>query len=237
MAVQNIRALVPVTLDLSSSNLNKWRGQFLTTLGKYSLTAHVLSDDSQPDSPNLCRMDCIVREWLYGTISHDLCEIVMESGVTARAVWTALEGRFIDNKETLSLHLDAEFRAFVQGDINISDYYHRLKSMADALDDLSEPVLDRILVLAILHGLNEKFAYMAALLKRQHPFPTFLEVRSDLLLDELEMASRPSPLSTVLVATASSGAKDSALPSGGQGATTTSRSSASSSGGSSSANC
>lgn len=217
VAVQNIRALVLVVLDLGSPNYNKWCGRFLITLGKYSLTSHVLSNIVRRDSADWSRMDCVVLEWLYGTITPDLCEIVMENGVTAHAVWRALEGQFIVNRETRALHLDAEFRAFVQGDLTISDYCRRLKSMADALGDLGEPVLDRTLVLAVLRGLNEKFAYMSALLKRQRPFPTFLEVRSDLLLEELEMASRPSQqTTTVLLATAPSGAKGGAQPASGQ---------------------
>lgn len=216
VAVQNIRTLVPVVLDLGSPNYNKWRGRFLITLGKYSLTAHVLSDATRRDSADWCRMDCVVLEWLYGTITPELCEIVMEHGATARAVWQALEGQFIGNRETRALHLDAQFRAFVQGDLSVSDYCRRLKSMADALGALGEPVPDRTLVLAVLRGLNEKFSYMAALLKRQRPFPTFLEVRSDLLLEELEMSSRPHQSSTALLVTTSSGAKGSAQSSGGR---------------------
>jgi hypothetical protein len=48
------------------------------------------------------------------------------------------------------LILDAEFRNFVQGDLSVSDYYHKLKSMADSLGDLGEPVPDRTLVLLVL---------------------------------------------------------------------------------------
>ncbi|XP_062192504.1 uncharacterized protein LOC133896000 [Phragmites australis] len=219
VVVQNIRTLVPVVLDLGSPNYNKWCCRFLITLGKYSLTAHVLSDVTRHDSANWCCMDCIVLEWLYGTITPELCEIIMDHDVTVRDVWQALEGQFIGNRETRALHLDAEFRTFVQGDLTISDYCRRLKSMADALGTLgtlSEPVPDRTLILAVLRSLNKKFGYMAALLKRQRPFLTFLEVRSDLLLEELEMTSRPTHLSTALLVNTSFSAKGGAQSSKGQ---------------------
>jgi hypothetical protein len=60
--------------------------------------------------------------------------------------------------------LDAELRTFVQGKFSISDYCHCLKAMTDALGDLGEAVLDRTLVLAVLRGLNGRFAHMVSLL-------------------------------------------------------------------------
>jgi hypothetical protein len=99
------------------------------------------------------------------------------------------------------LILDAEFRTFVQDDLSISDYCRCLKGMADALGDLSEAVLDRTLVLTALRGLNGWFSHMASLLKRQCPFPTFVEVRNDLQLEEIEMATKPGSSASTLVAT------------------------------------
>jgi hypothetical protein len=97
--------------------------------------------------------------------------------------------------------LDAELRTFVQGKFSISDYCHCLKAMTDALGDLGEAVLDRTLVLAVLRGLNGRFAHMVSLLKRQRPFPTFMKVRNDMQLEEIEMAVWPGSSASVLVAT------------------------------------
>jgi hypothetical protein len=125
----------------------------------------------------------------------------MTPGASARHVWLAIEDQFVGNKETRALILDAEFRNFVQGDLSVSDYCRKLKSMADFLGDLGEHVPDRTLVLSVLRGLNEKFVYMGAILKRQKPFPSFTEVKNDLLVEEISMA-RPSAPSQALVATA-----------------------------------
>ena len=40
----------------------------------------------------------------------------------------------------------------------------KMKRMADALGTLGEPVLDRTLVLNVLHGFNEKYSHKAALM-------------------------------------------------------------------------
>ena len=76
----------------------------------------------------------------------------MAPRTTAWLVWLGLEQQFVGNRETQALILDAEFRSFVHGDLNITDYCRKLKSMADALGDLDEPVADRTLVLAVLRG-------------------------------------------------------------------------------------
>ena len=50
-AVINVRTLIPVMLDQDANNYTKWRGLFLTVLGKYALTRHVLEDASFSTCP------------------------------------------------------------------------------------------------------------------------------------------------------------------------------------------
>jgi hypothetical protein len=54
-------------------------------------------------------------------------------------------------------------------------------------------------VLATLCGLNEKFANMAAIIKRTMLFPNFGTVHNSLYLEEIEMQSKGRPSSTSLV--------------------------------------
>jgi len=95
--------------------------------------------------------------------------------------------------------LDAEFRTLCQGALSIDDYCRKMKSMADALADLGEPIQDRTLVLNVLRGLNERFQFMSQLVTRQRPFPSFADVRADLRLAELNMGT-PSASPSALVA-------------------------------------
>jgi len=96
VAVQNIRSLVPVVLDVTTGNYTRWREQFLLILGKFSLQDHVL-DDPPATYPDWARMDCVVRSWIYGTISNDLVETVMMPDASAHTVWAAVESQFLDN--------------------------------------------------------------------------------------------------------------------------------------------
>jgi hypothetical protein len=89
----------------------------------------------------------------------------------------------------------------MQGGLSVSEYCRKLKSMVDSLGDLGEPIFDRTLVLSILCGQNEKFAYMGTILKRYRPFPTFNEVKNDLLVEEICM-TKPVVPPQALIATA-----------------------------------
>jgi len=148
-------------------------------------------------------MDCVVLSWLYGTLSNDLVDIVLSKrphGSIARTTWLAIEAQFLGNKEARALHLDARFRTFVQGDLSITDYCKRFKRIADDLADLGETITDRTLVLNLLRGLNEKFAPIGRHLRRGRPFPSFLEVCDDLILEEITLAEQASTPSTTLLA-------------------------------------
>jgi hypothetical protein len=57
----------------------------------------------------------------------------------------------------------------------------------------------------VVRGLNERFSHVGALLRRSWPFPTFLEARDDLILEELTLENRKeSPTSALAASTASS---------------------------------
>jgi hypothetical protein len=71
----------------------------------------------------------------------------------------------------------------------VSEYCRKFKTMADGLADLGSPVEDRILVLNILRGLNQRFEHMGSIIRRYSPFLNFLKVRDDLLLEEIHMDS------------------------------------------------
>eukprot|EP00267_Zea_mays_P031676 XP_008664224.1 uncharacterized protein LOC103642825 [Zea mays] len=201
LGILNIRGLVPVVLDLATPSFSKWRRLFLLVLGKYALADHVLCDASFPDVAPWLRMDLHVLSWLYGSISPELYEIVTTAAPTARTTWLALEEQFVGNRETRIVLVDTEFRTLCQGALSISDYCRRMKTLADSLVELGEPISDRLLTINLLRGLNDRFAHLRSYLKRQRPFPSFVEVRSELLLEELSMGPvATSAAPSVLVA-------------------------------------
>jgi hypothetical protein len=81
--------------------------------------------------------------------------------------------------------------------------------MVDGLADLSAPVEDRILVLNILRGLNQRFEHVCSIIRRYLPFSNFLKVRDDLLMEEIYMDSTgpPAALTALYTTVASPAAK------------------------------
>nr|XP_025883367.1 uncharacterized protein LOC112939900 [Oryza sativa Japonica Group] len=204
VSVLNIKALVPVTLDVAATNYTRWHGLFLVALGKYALTDHVLSDAYHFDRADWVQMDCVVLAWLFGTISFDLLQDVLATDTTARLVWRGLEYQFLGNSEQRALNLTTEFHTFRQGDLSVDEYCRKMKTFADSLGDVGEPVRDRTLVLNTLSGLSEKFNNLRSLVPMQRPFPTFAELRSMLRLEELSKPNHAaSASSAVFLATGS----------------------------------
>jgi hypothetical protein len=149
----NVRQLVNIILDSSSTNLAYWCDLMEQTLQRYALLEHV-TDDTPSTDPRWIQMDSVSLNWINNSISADLHQVVWERGCTVRHLWLIIENQFLVNCEHRTLHLDVAFCTFVQGDLSVNEYYHKFKVMADSLADLDAHVDDRILIFNILRGLN-----------------------------------------------------------------------------------
>ncbi|XP_051190691.1 uncharacterized protein [Lolium perenne] len=137
MNMASIKTHVPVVLDLAKSNYAKWRMLITVLLGKYDLTDHVaMQTPMEARTPERTQAYFIVRSWLYGSISEEILDIIMADTQTAHDAYTLIRNLFLDNQMTRAIHLEAEFRALVQGDHSVTAYCHRLKSLSDALRDV-----------------------------------------------------------------------------------------------------
>jgi hypothetical protein len=183
VAVFNIRQLVNIVLD-SSTNYVCLRDLIEQALQCYALLEHV-TDDTPSINLGWIRMDSVVLNWISNSISANLHQVVREHSCTTLHLWLAIENQFLGNREYRTLHLDVVFHTFVQGDLSVNEYCRKFKAMVDGLADLDTPIDDRILVLNILRGLNQRFEHMCSVVRRYSPFPNLLKVRDDLLLEEL----------------------------------------------------
>ena len=201
-ALPSIRAAVPITLDLSTTNYLQWRSMFSDAVQKYALEDHLLEDEypAKP-TPQWNRNDAIVRSWLNGAVAPELLAMVVDTTtpLPAHSLWTRLSNIYHDNAETRSSYLEQEFHGLQQDSMTVTDYCRKQKVLADELNALGTPISDKRLVQNTLRGLQPKLAYMRTLTLKQRPLPSFLDVRSSLLLEELtlqqsgSLSSAPTP--------------------------------------------
>jgi hypothetical protein len=139
-AVVNVKAIIPIILDKATNTYTKWRGLFLIVLGKYALTHHVLKDEVLPQRPAWLQADCVVLTWIYGTVSGNLQQSLMIRQRRAREAWCYLEDEFLGQKESRALLLETQFRNLRQDSLSITDFCHRLETMAASLAEFGDPI-------------------------------------------------------------------------------------------------
>jgi hypothetical protein len=88
-----------------------------------------------------------------------------------------------------TLHLDATFHNFVQGDLSVSDYCHKTKSMTDSLGNLGCVVSNHNLILNVLQGLNTWYDQLRTIITHSTLFLTFHKVGDELVLEEITLGS------------------------------------------------
>jgi hypothetical protein len=71
----------------------------------------------------------------------------------------------------------------------VSEYCRKFKTMADDLAVLGSPIENRILILNILQGLNQRFEHVGSIIRRYSSFLNFLKVWDDLPLEEIHLDS------------------------------------------------
>jgi hypothetical protein len=118
--VLNVHQLVNIVLD-SSTNYNYWRDLMERALQCYSLLENV-TDNAPSTDPGWIRMDNVILNWISNFISADLHEVVREHGCMMRHLLLTIENQFLGNHEHHTLHLDAAFHTFVQGDLSVNEY-------------------------------------------------------------------------------------------------------------------
>ncbi|VFQ97984.1 unnamed protein product [Cuscuta campestris] len=188
--ISNIKLHIPVQLSISEPNYKKWSRLFRLLVLRFNLLGYLEGTlvAKSADDAEWYQFDALLQGWILSTISDEVSDLVLANSPTASALWKAIYKLFHDNKHARAMQLEHRFRTTVKGTKTINEYCHTLKNLADYLDDVDAPVTEHALVLQVLQGLPHDLRGQVHFLQYQNPLPSFLEVRSALLLVEQQQA-------------------------------------------------
>ncbi|XP_022030198.1 uncharacterized protein LOC110931097 [Helianthus annuus] len=206
--VTHIKNFITVTLDMDTAQYSAWSELFRIQCRAYLVSDHLTQrkpsttasaskdgdkdNDTAPKTADSWeRIDAIVLQWIYGTISSDLLHTILKTNTTAYDAWHALQSIFQDNKAIRAIHLKNKFsNTRLENFPNVSAYYQELKVLADQLSNVDAPIDDNSLVLQVIAGLTEQFDGIATILQQTKPLPSFYEARSQICLEETRKANQ-----------------------------------------------
>ncbi|MFS7922863.1 putative RNA-directed DNA polymerase [Helianthus anomalus] len=200
MTVNNIKNMVPITLEAETSQYTTWTALFEVHCRAYQVYDHLkprpaaaapidTSDAAKAAAAEAesvwSRIDAIVLQWIYGTISTDLLQIIIEPRQTAYQAWTTVANHFNDNKSARQVQLQQQFsNIHLEAFPSMAAYCQQVKHLADQLNNVGAPVDNQRLVTQLLSGLTDQYESISAVLQHREPLPDFAECRSRLTMEE-----------------------------------------------------
>ncbi|VFQ73617.1 unnamed protein product [Cuscuta campestris] len=201
-SVSNVKLHVPIRLSFSQPNYKKWSRLFLLLARRFNLQGYLngsiapISDDDD----EWFQLDAVLQGWILSTITDEVSDLVISSVSSASALWKVIHDLFHDNKHARAMQLEHQFRTTIKGSTPMATYCQKLRNIADWLDDVDAPVSEHQLVLQMLRGLPDDLQAQTSFLQFQDPLPSFLQVRSALLLLDRQRTPLGSSNSTALLA-------------------------------------
>ncbi|XP_071713333.1 uncharacterized protein [Rutidosis leptorrhynchoides] len=125
--VNNIRNFIPIVLEMKNGQYESWAELFKIHCRAFSVINHIILDAADSASSSLSagstpvssptppdpalwdRLDAIVLQWIYGTISKNLLRTVMKTNSTAQQAWHRLKNLFHDNRNSRHVYLLHKF--------------------------------------------------------------------------------------------------------------------------------
>ncbi|XP_076921154.1 uncharacterized protein LOC143582492 [Bidens hawaiensis] len=206
ITVSNIKYVVPIVVDNETGQYTSWSELFKIHCREYQVYDHLLAkptpaaasaskekQTAEEAAAGLAaadlwdRLDAIVLQWIYGTISLDLLNTILKPNTTAHEAWTTLETLFQDNKSSRAINLTQKLNnTRLDNFENMAAYCQEVKVICDQLANVEAPLTDEKMVQQLVTGLNEQYEGIAMLISNLQPLPSFHEARSKIMRNMIE---------------------------------------------------
>ncbi|XP_020275869.1 uncharacterized protein LOC109850301 [Asparagus officinalis] len=187
-AYQVIEHIIPPITAADSSDFDADDGNNVADKTTDTTVAKT-TETSADDASTWQRLDAVVLQWIYDTISNDLLHTIIEPDSTAQQAWDCLDDIFQDNKNSRAVYLENQFtNTRLENFSNVSAYCRALKVLSDQLANVGVPVTNHRLVLRLVNKLPAQYDTVAFLIQQTEHLPPFYKARSMVTLEETRKA-------------------------------------------------
>lgn len=113
------------------------------------------------------QQDQVVVSGLLSSLSEEILGHVMFHR-TAAEIWSELERMFASRSRAKTIQVRVQLANFKRNDMPVSDYFHKIKNLADTLSATGNPLSEEDVVSYVLAGLGSRYeALVASMTVRQ----------------------------------------------------------------------
>ncbi|KAJ0836852.1 putative RNA-directed DNA polymerase [Helianthus annuus] len=171
--VTNIQHKVRV-LDGVEVAYPTWVKLFMLHATGYDVVDHI---DGSPapattaaDYASWKKIDAVVLQWIYGTLSNDILVRVLEDKSTAYEAWTRVKTIFLNNKGPRAMALQHELTNITLASMpNLESYCQRIRDLSDQLAAVDCPLSNTQRILHLVNGLPREYDTTASILNQNLP--------------------------------------------------------------------
>ena len=187
----NVHSLV--TVKLTKDNYLLWRAQVTPYLRGQQLFGHVdgtiiappkFITTSAPSSTTPVQIenpaysqwftkDQVILSILVSSLSEGILSQVINC-TTSQEVWSGLERMFSSTSTARTMHLRSQLSSITKGNSSVTEYFQRVKTLADTLAAIGQPLPAYEIASSLLNGLDSSYDPLVASIST-HVDPLTLE--------------------------------------------------------------
>ncbi|KAK1431784.1 hypothetical protein QVD17_08432 [Tagetes erecta] len=133
------------TLDGTTVSYPSWDKLFRLHAVGYDVLDHIDSSHAPTKTGSKYaewkKIDALVLQWIYGTLSNDLLTRLLDDDLTAHQAWVKVKNLFLNNKGSRASTLQHELTNITLAAMrSLEAYCQRIRELADQLAALDFPI-------------------------------------------------------------------------------------------------
>jgi hypothetical protein len=116
-AINNVKTIILITLENDSNLYLSWSALFKVQARVHNVLDHIIPPTDETarqaadnlktsDSELWNRLDAVVLQWMYATVSPDILQSILVIDDSAEACWQRIAAMFHDNKHSRAVQLE-----------------------------------------------------------------------------------------------------------------------------------